>query len=108
MRTVNKASHVACGAPDFVASRSGLPIGHIECKDMGSDLDRVGSDEKLMRYRAGLPNLIRTDCLEFRCCAYHEFREMARVGRIDSPGGAKRRRRSALPQAPPVRSEGMM
>ena len=34
--------------------------------DIGSDLDRVESDEQLKRYRAGLPNLILTDYVEFR------------------------------------------
>ena len=96
------AAHRISSSPEAV------PIGHVECKDIGSGLDWVESDAQLKRDRAVLPSFTLTDYLEIRCCAYHEFREMARVGRIDSPGGAKRRRRSALPQARPVRSEGMM
>ena len=51
MRAVNEPSHIACGAPDFVVARIGLPIGHIECKDIGSVLDRVECDEQIKRYR---------------------------------------------------------
>ena len=84
---VNEPSHVACGAPDFVVVRSGLPIGHIECKDIGANLDRVESDEQLKRYRAGLSNLILTGYLEFRWYVYGKLRETTRVGRIDGQGG---------------------
>ena len=87
VRAVNEPSHVACGAPDFVVTRNGLPIGHIECKDIGANLDRVESDEQLKRYRAGLPNLILTDYLEFRWYAYGELRDTARVGRLDGQRG---------------------
>ena len=87
VRAVNEPSHVACGAPDFVVTRGDVPIGHIECKDIGANLDRVESDEQLKRYRAGLPNLVLTDYLEFRRYAQGELREMARVGRIDGQGG---------------------
>lgn len=87
VRAVNEPSHAACGAPDFVVARDGLPIGHIECKDIGANLDRIESDEQLTRYRAGLPNLILTDYLEFRWYVYGELRDTARVGRIDGQRG---------------------
>ena len=103
MRAVNEPAHVAFGIPDFVFGRISLPVGDIEYKDIGSGLDRVKSDARLKRYRAGLQNLIHTDYLEFRWYAYGDLREMARLGRIDSPGGAKRRGQSGLPHAPLVR-----
>ena len=84
---VNEPSQVACGAPDFVVVRGGVPMGHIECKDIGANLDRVEDGEQLTRYRAGLPNLILTDYLEFRRYADGELRETARLGRIDGRGG---------------------
>ena len=86
VRAVNEPSHVACGAPDFIVDRRGVPIGHIECKGVGANLDRIETDEQLTRYRTGLPNLILTDYLEFRWYAYGELRETARLGRIDSQG----------------------
>ena len=85
-RAVNEPSHVICGAPDFIVERRGVPIGHIECKDIGANLDRVETDEQLTRYRTGLPNLILTDYLEFRWYVDGELRETARVGRLDSQG----------------------
>ncbi len=87
VRAVNEPSHVACGAPDFVIVCSGVPMGHIECKDIGVHLNRVESDEQLTRYRAGLPNLILTDYLEFRRYADADLCETARLGRIDGQGG---------------------
>lgn len=92
VRAVNEPSHVACGAPDFVVTRGDVPIGHIECKDIGANLERVESDEQLKRYRAGLPNLILTDYLEFRRYAHGELRETTRVGRIDGQGDLRRYR----------------
>jgi len=62
----NEPTRVACGAPDFIVERRGVPIGHIECKDIGADLDEAERSGQLLRYRAGLPNLILTDYLRFR------------------------------------------
>ncbi len=86
VHAVNEPSHVACGAPDFVVTRSGLPIGHIECKDIGANLDWVEAEEQLQRYRTGLSNLILTDYLEFRWYVHGELRDTARFGRINGQG----------------------
>ena len=85
-RALNEPAHVACGAPDFIVERRGVPAGHIECKDIGANLDHVQANEQLVRYRASLPNLILTDYLEFRWYAQGELREVARLGRIDGQG----------------------
>ena len=86
VRALNEPAQVACGAPDFIVERNGVPIGHIECKDVGANLNRVENDEQLRRYREGLPNLILTDYLEFRWYAAGESREAARIGRLDGQG----------------------
>ena len=86
VRALNEPSHVACGAPDFIVERRGVPLGHVECKDLGASLGRVESREQLKRYRAGLPNLILTDYLEFRWYREGELREKARLGHIDAQG----------------------
>ena len=83
---VNEPSSVACGAPDFIVKRRGVSIGHVECKDIGANLNRVEISAQLNRYRDGLPNLILTDYLEFRWYAQGELREEARLGRFDSQG----------------------
>ena len=87
LRAVNEPSQIDCGAPDFVVIRSGVPMGYIECKDLRTNLDRAEASEQIMRYRAGLPNLVLTDYLEFRRYADGELRETARLGRIDGQGG---------------------
>ena len=84
---VNEPSHVACGAPDFIVQRQGVPIGHIECKDLPANLHAVETTEQLARYRAGLPNLILTDYMEFRWYAHGDLRETARLGRIIRDSG---------------------
>ena len=82
VQAINEPTHVDCGAPDFIVNRSGVPVGHIECKDIGVSLDRVEESEQLQRYRAGLPNLILTDYLDFRWYVNGEKRQTAFAGRI--------------------------
>ncbi|WP_420456662.1 type ISP restriction/modification enzyme [Rubrivirga sp.] len=53
-------------APDFVVLDGDLPIGYVEAKKVGADLDAVLATDQLDRYRAALQNLILTDGLTFR------------------------------------------
>ena len=85
-QAINEPKHSDYGAPDFIVQRRGLPIGHIECKDIGENLDAAAESEQLRRYRDALPNLILTDYLDFRWYAGGELREMARLGRFDGDG----------------------
>ena len=62
----NEPKRVACGAPDFIVDHKGVPIGYIECKDIGVPLDDEQKTDQLRRYFQGLHNLILTDYLEFR------------------------------------------
>ena len=84
VRALNEPRRVKCGAPDFIVERGGVPIGHVECKDVGVDLNRVERDDQLTRYRDGLPNLILTDYLEFRWYVEGELRLTARLAHIDN------------------------
>ena len=87
VKALNEPSHVECGAPDFIVEHSGVPIGYVECKDVGVNLDNAERSDQLKRYRGGLPNLILTDYLEFRWYSEGEFRESARLGRFNGQGG---------------------
>ncbi len=80
VQAINEPVHTAYGAPDFIVERSGAPIGHVECKDIGADLDAVEQSEQLQRYLGALPNLILTDYLEFRWYVNGEKRDIARLG----------------------------
>lgn len=86
VRAINEPTHVDCGAPDFIVHSGGVPIGHIECKDIGASLDRIEESEQLQRYRSGLPNLILTNYLEFRWYVDGERRQTAHAGRINPMG----------------------
>ena len=81
-QAINEPTHTAAGAPDFIVERDGVPIGHIECKDIGQNLDAAEASEQLQRYRRALPNLILTDYLEFRWYVAGELRETAGLGRL--------------------------
>jgi len=62
----NEPKRQACGAPDYILDADGIPIGYIEAKDIGTDLDKVENSDQMRRYLASLDNLILTDYLEFR------------------------------------------
>jgi hypothetical protein len=66
VRIFNDPKHIACGAPDFVVERQHVPLGYIETKNIGEDLDKVEKSGQLQRYRQALNNLVLTDYLEFR------------------------------------------
>lgn len=85
----NEPKREKCGAPDYIVSKAGMPIGYIEAKDVGKPLDVIEKDEQLKRYRQGLHNLILTDYLEFRWYVWGEHRLTARLARIAEKGGLK-------------------
>lgn len=80
---INDPQKIECGAPDFIVLKKNVPLGHVEAKDIGKDLDSIESDEQLTRYREALPNLILTDYLEFRWYVEGEHRL---TGRLAKPG----------------------
>ena len=86
IHAVNEPTHADYGAPDFIVQRRGVPVGHIECKDVGTNLDAVEQSDQLKRYREALPNLILTDYLEFRWFVNGERRAAASLGHFDSAG----------------------
>ncbi len=62
----NEPKRQECGAPDYIITRAEIPIGFIEAKDVGVDLDKIEKSKQLKRYLSSLDNLILTDYLEFR------------------------------------------
>lgn len=83
----NEPKQEECGAPDYVVAANNIPLGHIEAKDVGKDLDAVEKTEQLKRYRDGLPNLILTDYLEFRWYVFGEYRMTAKIDLASGDGG---------------------
>jgi len=66
VHAINEPKHIECGAPDFIVLRGSVPLGYIEAKDIGVNLNEKEGDEQLLRYRESLANLVLTDYLEFR------------------------------------------
>ena len=63
--------------PDFIVARGQTPIGFIEAKDIGVNLDKVGKSDQIERYCEAYPNLILTDYIEFRRYVKGELRGKA-------------------------------
>ena len=85
----NEPKRIACGAPDFIVARREVPIGFIECKDIGIPLDEAEKTDQLERYFASLENLILTDYLEFRYYVRGEQKMHVNLARIDAKGKIK-------------------
>ena len=63
----NEPSKVTdCGNPDYVLTKGKIPIGFIEAKDIGIDLNSKSHKEQFNRYKNALDNLIITDYLWFQ------------------------------------------
>lgn len=93
----NEPKRIKCGAPDFSVRRKTIPLGHVETKDMGTDLDEIERGrgphgEQFKRYVDALPNWILTDYLEFRWFVNGEKRLTAQLGSLDG----KKKIRTAL------------
>lgn len=86
VEAINEPTQADYGAPDFIVELRQVPIGHVECKDIGTNLDTEEDSEQLERYRKALPNLILTDYLQFRWYVDGELRTEARLGRFDNAG----------------------
>jgi len=90
----NEPKRVKCGAPDFIITRKKTPLGHVETKDVGTNLDemergRGPNGEQFIRYRDGLANWILTDYLQFRWIVNGEKRLTVRAAELDAQGKLK-------------------
>jgi hypothetical protein len=74
------------GAPDYIITQGETPLGYIEAKDIGTNLNQVERSEQLKRYRESLGNLILTDYLEFRWFVGSEHRLTAKLAQRDGDG----------------------
>ena len=79
----NEPQHItAVGAPDFRIIKNKLPIGYVECKDIGKNLDEVLQTEQLKRYLQSFHNFLLTDYLEFRWYVGGKLRLKKTLGTI--------------------------
>lgn len=81
----NEPKRVECGAPDFIVTKSHVPLGYVEAKDVGKPLNDIEKSEQITRYFA-LGNLVLTDYLEFRWYVGGKRRLIARLAAADADG----------------------
>jgi predicted helicase len=79
----NEPKRQECGAPDYIIQKKDVPLGYIEAKDIGGDLDKVEKSEQMKRYKNSLENLILTNYLEFRFYRYGEKVETIALATIE-------------------------
>ncbi|WP_299704567.1 type ISP restriction/modification enzyme [uncultured Pontibacter sp.] len=78
----NEPARIACGAPDYILTKKGIPVGYIEAKDIGVQLSSKSLKEQFERYRASLDNLIITDYMDFHLYIEGEFTTSVRIAEI--------------------------
>ncbi len=64
---VNDPAKSDVGAPDFIVLKGEIALGHVEAKDIDIGLRNMKGHnlEQQERYRAALPNLVYTNCLDW-------------------------------------------
>ena len=90
----NEPKRILCGSPDFQVIRQGVPLGHVETKDIGTNLDEMERGkgphgEQFLRYRDGLPNWLLTDYLQFRWFVGGEKPLTVSAAELDAKGTVK-------------------
>ena len=73
-----------CGNPDYVITKGKIPIGYIEAKDIGKDLNSKSYKEQFSRYKKALDNLIITDYLWFQFFQNGDLVHEIRIAEIDN------------------------
>ena len=80
----NEPSNVTeCGNPDYVITRKNIPIGFIEAKDLGKDLNSKTYKEQFGRYRKALDNLIITNYIQFQFYQKGDLVHEVNIAEID-------------------------
>ena len=85
---INEPKRRTFGAPDYVIRKREIPLGYIEAKDVGKDLDKLDKREKeqLKKYLDSLNNIIYTNYLDFRWYVRGEVVENITLAEFDANG----------------------
>ena len=84
--TNEPANVTDCGNPDYVLTKGKIPIGYIEAKDIGKDLNNKSYQEQFSRYKKALDNLIITDYIWFQFFQNGTLIHEIRIAEIESGG----------------------
>jgi predicted helicase len=86
LKITNEPKRIACGAPDYIVTRKEIPVGYIEAKDIGVDLNGKANKEQFERYRQSLSNLIITDYLTFQLFEDNGKVASATIAKVNKAG----------------------
>jgi predicted helicase len=87
LNVINEPKHITkCGAPDFIVMRGEIPLGYIETKDIGKDLNSKEYKEQFDRYKQSLDNLIITDYINFQLFQKGELVTSITIAKIHKGG----------------------
>lgn len=81
LNVINDPKRSEYGAPDFVFIKGKIAAAYAEAKDIDVSLDETEKGEQMARY-FGYPNLILTNCLEFRFFRNGEKYETVKIAEI--------------------------
>ncbi|MDR2081974.1 MAG: hypothetical protein LBP54_08865 [Campylobacteraceae bacterium] len=82
LAVINEARHIECGAPDLTLLRENIPVGFVEAKDIGKNLNSKEYKNQFDRYKKALDNLIITDYLTFQLFEGESFIAEVSIGKI--------------------------
>lgn len=82
--TNEPANVTDCGNPDYVITKGKIPVGYIEAKDIGKDLNSKSYKEQFNRYKKALDNLIITDYIWFQFFENGELVHEIKIGEIEN------------------------
>ena len=82
--TNEPANVTDCGNPDYVITKGKIPVGYIEAKDIGKDLNNKSYKEQFGRYKKALDNLIITDYIWFQFFQNGELVHEIKIGEIEN------------------------
>lgn len=82
--TNEPANVTDCGNPDYVITKGKIPVGYIEAKDIGKDLNSKSYKEQFGRYKKALDKLIITDYIWFQFFQNGELVHEIKIGEIEN------------------------
>ncbi|WP_062428587.1 type ISP restriction/modification enzyme, partial [Treponema endosymbiont of Eucomonympha sp.] len=82
----NEPARIDCGAPDYIVTRAGVPVGYIEAKDIPAGIHDKAHKAQFDRYKNALGNLIITDYINFELFIGGELRMSAAIGQMSEKG----------------------
>ncbi|KTD57884.1 type ISP restriction/modification enzyme [Legionella shakespearei] len=81
---INEPKSAVYGRVDITIIDASTPVGYIETKDIGTDLNKMEKTDQIKRYVDALDNFILTNFLEFRWYVRGEIKKTVIIGELIS------------------------